>query len=902
MVMDFMKKFIFLLCLTAINVSYGQIWSETFDEAVGATSGTGTPSGAWSTTCVGCNTPSDFNTSSVFEVGILGGYFSAGRSGFSGGSGMNAEGIWTSPLISISGFTDIKIYLETASVATEAGDYLQVYYKLNGGGEILFHTATNGTVTSTGISPALNGTQVQIVIRAFTNAVNDVFTFDNISITNTLFSRTSTVWGTSGTWSAVAIGGADCTCTPTQFNDVVVGGSHTVTIGGAAAAASLLVNGTADAGGAGTLTYSGNFALDISRAGPVTVNSGGQITSGGNLSAALTFTDNQSHTVTNNGIISIGDLTVTNSSLFTPTVITMTGASAFTITDALSLSESSAQSVTITNGVMMTIGGAATINNTSTFTNNSIVTLSSTAAAVLNGSGTWTQGANSTLNYAGSSLTVTTFNALNDGNTVNYNGAGIQTIATTTYYNLTLSNTSAKSAAGSFAVRGNWTRSGAATFTPGANTVTFSALAGSAAQTISAVGGETFSGLTINSAFATSPQITLNNAITVTGVLTMTAGNVNLNGNNFTISSTAAGALVHGLTSASGWMYGGGIVRNRPASTLIAVGIARTLFPLGSSGDWRPFFIGQSSNANTAGTMTVSHTNATTTSTVSIADTGPVATIVRRHDSFWTLSTTGISAGATFTLSAGGTNFGTIEAGAPGLADLRMSTSASVVNTHGAATGGPDYRVNRTGVTFANLANNFHVASTDAVNSPLPIELLDFSATLKSDQVELNWSTASELNNDFFTIERTHDLEKFEEVITVKGQGTGNSKSNYTSIDDSPLSGKSYYRLKQTDFDGKFTYSELIKIENLDFKTQFKIYPNPVVDSKFNFELTGIDPGMEVPMRIVNVQGTSVFDASYKADQSGRIKTTVELNLVSNGMYMVIINTATGLRKKILIP
>ena len=163
-------------------------------------------------------------------------------------------------------------------------------------------------------------------------------------------------------------------------------------------------------------------------------------------------------------------------------------------------------------------------------------------------------------------------------------------------------------------------------------------------------------------------------------------------------------------------------------------------------------------------------------------------------------------------------------------------------------------------------------------------------------------STASELNNDFFTVERASDIEKFEEVVIVKGQGTINSKTNYSSIDDSPLPGTSYYRLKQTDFDGGFVYSEVIKIEDSDFKTRFRIYPNPVVNYKFNFELSGIGAGAEVPLRIVNMQGVSVFDAQYKSDQSGRIKSSVELTSVVSGIYVVIINTAAGLRKKIVIP
>ena len=475
-----MRKPLIILVLTLfVNCAFGQIWQEVFDEAASATSGTGSPSGAWTSTCVGCNARDGFGN--LFEVSTTGaGFFSAGKTN----GGMGAEGVWTSPVISIVGFTDIKVYIETGALFTEVGDYLRVYYRLNTGAglgpETLFHTATNGSVTSVGTSPALNGTQVQFVVRAFTDAAVDFFTFDNISVTNTLFSRASAVWATAGTWSAVAVNGVSCACTPTQYTSVVVGGGNTVTIGANAAAAGLQVNGTADAGGAGIVTYSGNFNLDISLGGALATNTGGQITSGGNASSALTFTDNQSHTVTNAGSLSVGDITITNSSLFTPTVITVSGAGGFAITDALTLSESSIQSVTLTSGVIMTTGGAitlsnsstlnnngtitmsgattlnntstitnngtismsaaTTLNNTSSVTNNGTVTMTSTAAAVLSGAGTWTQGVNSTLNYAGSTLTITTLTATNTGNTVDYNRGGAQNIATTTYYNLTLSN------------------------------------------------------------------------------------------------------------------------------------------------------------------------------------------------------------------------------------------------------------------------------------------------------------------------------------------------------------------------------------------------------------------------------------------------------------------------------
>ena len=393
----------------------------------------------------------------------------------------------------------------------------------------------------------------------------------------------------------------------------------------------------------------------------------------------------------------------------------------------------------------------------------------------------------------------------------------------------------------------------------------------------------------------------LDAATTVKGTFNMTSGSCDMGG--LTLILGASTAAIGTLSYTSGALYNGTFFRWFNTAT-IADGAVAGLFPVGTSTDYRPFYIyWPTTGPSAGGTLSMRHTDPGTGSVVvSFAD--GASTVVRRTSMTWLLTAANAFNIAINNLNTRieGTNIGSIG----NVNDLRITLVGSVIGTagtNGGTTSNPI--VKRTSLpAFTATSNTFYIGSVDAVSSPLPIELINFDALLNKNRNEVNltWSTASELNNDFFTIERTHDLEKFEEVITVKGQGTVNSKSNYTSIDDSPLPGKSYYRLKQTDFDGQFTYSELRKIENADIKTQFKIYPNPVVDRKFNFELTGIDPGMEVPLRIVNVQGTSVFEASYKADQSGRIKTTVELNLVSNGMYMVIINTANGLRRKILIP
>lgn len=111
---------------------------------------------------------------------------------------------------------------------------------------------------------------------------------------------------------------------------------------------------------------------------------------------------------------------------------------------------------------------------------------------------------------------------------------------------------------------------------------------------------------------------------------------------------------------------------------------------------------------------------------------------------------------------------------------------------------------------------------------PLPIELLSFTGRFLNNSVELRWSTASELNNDFFTIERAGKDLEWKEIIKVDGAGQSNEVLDYKTEDANFPPGRLYYRLKQTDYDGSFEYSEVITLfdENLNGPS-FTIYPNP---------------------------------------------------------------------------
>ena len=684
------------------------------------------------------------------------------------------------------------------------------------------------------------------------------------------------------------------------------------------------ISGDVDFNGAGSafvnnaaMTITGDILMDGSNSSftnnASTLSVGDDVDFSG---ANSTFVNNATMTLGDDILMDAGNslfsnnasLTITDDLNFNSTNSAFSNNATASIADIVSTDNADDDNVvTNSSGATLGLGGvnandadldilnSGTINQSGNFSN--ISATDTNLDNLATGVWVWTLTPNTT--YDTDVATVLNLTAI--GNTFNYNGAGTQRIIPTTYHHITLSNAGAKDANNaSFAVQGNWTASGSATFTEGTGTIT---LNGSVSQSITNPSGETFYNLTTNNSFGTSPQITLGNAVTVTGTLTMSDGNVDLNGNTFTIGTSAAstGTLSHAGASTNGWMYEGSLIRYM-ATAATTIGTAdqnEGFFPLGSASDWRPFYIGKSNIASSGGRITVSHTNSTSTSTVAIVDTGPAATIRRRHNSFWTVATSGITAG-TWALRAGGTNFGTIQE----VADLRMCTSSGVVGTNSGGSGTTgDCRVNRTNLSVGQLANNFHVGSTDQANSPLPIELVSFSAQLKNDEIELRWSTASETNNDYFTIERAIDIEHFEQILFHDGQGTSKELNHYKVMDSSPLYGRSYYRLKQTDFDGKFTYSDvrIIDYEGPAFAT-LTAFPNPVNTATFTLKIEGLKEASDVPVQILNLQGQKVFETVVNVRTPGIITKEISRNAFpSPGLYIIKAGSTLYLTKKMVV-
>ena len=145
-------------------------------------------------------------------------------------------------------------------------------------------------------------------------------------------------------------------------------------------------------------------------------------------------------------------------------------------------------------------------------------------------------------------------------------------------------------------------------------------------------------------------------------------------------------------------------------------------------------------------------------------------------------------------------------------------------------------------------ANNF-------ATQPLPVELTHFQAKLLPNQTtQLDWQTATELNNEGFEVERSQDARKWEKIGFVEGKGTTNEVQDYRHIDPDPQSGINYYRLKQIDYDGQFEHSPVRSVRRKGLGVN--LFPNPVTErSELNVNFTNAPSRGTTSLRIFDISG-----------------------------------------------
>ncbi|MBL7814643.1 MAG: T9SS type A sorting domain-containing protein [Saprospiraceae bacterium] len=175
-------------------------------------------------------------------------------------------------------------------------------------------------------------------------------------------------------------------------------------------------------------------------------------------------------------------------------------------------------------------------------------------------------------------------------------------------------------------------------------------------------------------------------------------------------------------------------------------------------------------------------------------------------------------------------------------------------------------------------------------SSPVPIELLSFIAKPMEKKILLEWQTATERNNDNFTIEKSLTGEKWETIGTVKGAGQSNQKQFYSFIDTKPVKGIQYFRLKQTDFDRTVTYSKVVSVQYQSSALAFvKVYPNPA-NTQISVGLNPETPLAEAQIQLINVNGQVIMT---KKDLN-TLTTELDISNLSNGIYFVKVITKEG--------
>ncbi len=171
----------------------------------------------------------------------------------------------------------------------------------------------------------------------------------------------------------------------------------------------------------------------------------------------------------------------------------------------------------------------------------------------------------------------------------------------------------------------------------------------------------------------------------------------------------------------------------------------------------------------------------------------------------------------------------------------------------------------------------------------LPIELASFDVNNQS-HPQITWSTYSELNNDYFTLLRSKNGTDFHEITQVRGNGSTDKKNDYSFTDQSPFPGKVFYQLKQTDFNGQFTFSPIRSIVVAIGMQQPIVYPS-LVDNEINIDFSNTKPS-SWSWTLVNMQGQLIKKGVVKNPED---LVSVSSDMAPSGVVILTLISETGM-------
>ena len=385
---------------------------------------------------------------------------------------------------------------------------------------------------------------------------------------------------------------------------------------------------------------------------------------------------------------------------------------------------------------------------------------------------------------------------------------------------------------------------------------------GSSAQTINAGSGFTVDNLTVNNASG----VTLNADVTVNSTLTLTNGDIiSTSSNKLSLKSSVSGG------SSSSHISG-------PVD-FIADATNECSIPVGNGTDYTPIKLQR--NGGSATTYTAEYTTGTAAGAslnwnsypLGLPHSGSNITSVN-HAYYVDIARASGTANAYVSLYFG--DFNAVPA----------SSDQYVVHWDGSKWEEMT-TVSRSANYVKALASSFSPFGQGSGGAALPIDLVSFTGKCENNTSVIEFVVASQINNDYYTIERSVDGYEWTEVGIIGGEGNTSTQMTYRWIDDSPMNGVNYYRLSQTDFDGTSeTFSPIVITCESAPLDGYSIYPNPT-NSLLNIDLELENhQGDDVMIEVLDINGKIIQSKSVQLNR-GFNHLELNFNDIPSGVYMI---------------
>jgi hypothetical protein len=534
--------------------------------------------------------------------------------------------------------------------------------------------------------------------------------------------------------------------------------------------------------------------------------------------------------------------------------------------------------------------------------NTEIATIPSGVTVTVNTSPTiltYTLASGSTVNLGNNVITIAdggsftnngTFNAGTGTGTVVFAGSGTLGGSSTTFNNLSVS--------GALTVSTSPTVNGTLTLNNGGSIISNPIIYGASSTLIYNPGGEITStnnewptsNSPLNVTVQNTSNVTLNDAKTINGLLTLTSGDLIIGSNNLTLGSSAtvssASASSHINASSSG------------EARKIYGGSGSFTFPVGDGTNYTPATV----NFTSAGSF-----NGETNDYLGVRlKTSKVTGMNSNNSNYisrsWFIEPHNSASGFTYTVNlsyADNDIVGTeseirpikLSSGVwqyPG--DVSFENGTQLVGTSGSI------NISSNVLTWSGLTS-FSEFGGGGQGGPLPVELLSFNAFCEDDIISLSWSTASEQNSSHFNIEKSINGIDWRVIGTVMAAGNSTEEIDYSFIDSEKSNGNKYYRLNQVDIDGDNKIYDPIFVDCEGNGSQLITYPNPSKDG-FNIVISDSKLVGESILIIRDAMGKVIIEKSISIEEGINLYPISSTEL-QNGIYFITIENQNAQSKTI---